>query len=271
MGLVARTLAPARIVALGLTFSDHLRETGEKAAPDGPARFERDPASLVRDGRVRRPTHAQLIAALERLEPGLGAKVAARHDPLPALLDYEVELGIQLLEDGRLGWLLVNDVTARTVQILGEGARERMRFWSASKSFPATLVMGDKMLVSDETPDLELILRVRGEVRQRARSTALLYPAAELVRFARTVAPLQPGDLIMTGTPAGVALTVRRWQRALVAPLLGRFGRLEMALRRARKGRRYLEPGDELEMEAGPLGSVRATVVAGEAAAAAAC
>jgi 2-keto-4-pentenoate hydratase/2-oxohepta-3-ene-1,7-dioic acid hydratase in catechol pathway len=92
-----------------------------------------------------------------------------------------------------------------------------------------------------------------------------LYSAAELVQFARAVAPLEPGDLIMTGTPAGVALSVPRWQRALVAPLLGRFGRLGAALRKAHKGRRYLEPGDDIEMEAGPLGSVRATVVEGDA------
>jgi 2-keto-4-pentenoate hydratase/2-oxohepta-3-ene-1,7-dioic acid hydratase in catechol pathway len=260
-----RVLVPRRIVALGLTWRDHLRETGERAAPEGPARFERDPASLVSDGNVRRPGHAELVAALEKLEPGLGAAAAARHTPLPALLDYEIELAIQLLEDGRLGWLVANDITARTVQILGEGARDRMRFWSASKSFPATLVLGDQLLVSDETPDLELVLRVRGEVRQRARTTSLLYPAAELVRHASSVAPLAPGDLILTGTPAGVALSVPRWQRVLVAPLLGRFGRLGASLRRARRGRRYLEPGDAIEMEAGPLGVVRATVVEGAA------
>jgi 2-keto-4-pentenoate hydratase/2-oxohepta-3-ene-1,7-dioic acid hydratase in catechol pathway len=256
------SLAPRRIVALGLTWRDHVRETGEPIAAAGPAVFERDPRSLAADGRVRVPSRASLLAALERLEPGLGDAVGRRHAALPALLDYEIELGMQLLDDGRTGWFLANDITARTVQILGEGAADRMAFWSASKSFPATMVVGSELLVSDSTPDVELTLRVRGEVRQRARSTQILYSAAEMRQFAAYKGALQPGDVVLTGTPGGIALSVGRWKRAIANLLLGRQARLSAALRSAARGRRFLEPGDVIEMDGGPLGTARAVVQA---------
>jgi 2-keto-4-pentenoate hydratase/2-oxohepta-3-ene-1,7-dioic acid hydratase in catechol pathway len=260
MKVATRSLQPHHVVALGLTWRDHVRETGERVSADGPARFERDPASLATTDRVRVPTQTQLIEALEQLEAGLGAEVVNRHRIVPALFDYEIELGVQILEGGQLGWMLANDLTARTIQIMGEGSANRMRFWSASKSFPATLLLGSKMLVSDQVPDVELVLRVRGEVRQRARTSLLMYSAADLVRFASRGRPLATGDVVLTGTPAGVAFSVSRWQRATIGRMLGRVGRLSAAMRAARRTRRYLEPGDAIEMQGGPLGPLRAIV-----------
>ncbi|MBI3723646.1 fumarylacetoacetate hydrolase family protein [bacterium] len=257
METVPLFLAPKRVVALGLTWRDHARETGERISPEGPARFERDPASLSQDGRVLLPTRARVCRTLDALEPGLGGELARRDPDFPILLDYEVELAFVALEGGRIGWFLANDVTVRTVQVLGEGSPNRMAFWSASKSFPSTLVVGLTMAISDGPPDLELVLRVGGQERQRARSTEMLYTAAELRGFA---GPLAPGDVVLTGTPAGVALSVPRWKRALADLLLSRWGKLGAAFRASRKNSRFLHAGDVLDMDAGLLGRARAVV-----------
>jgi 2-keto-4-pentenoate hydratase/2-oxohepta-3-ene-1,7-dioic acid hydratase in catechol pathway len=133
-----------------------------------------------------------------------------------------------------------------------------MEFWGASKSFPSTLVVGETLVVGDAPPDLELVLRVSGEVRQRGASSGMLYGPAELRRFAE---PLAPGDVVLTGTPAGIALSVPRWKRVLGDLLLSRWGKLAAAFRAARGNPRFLRPGDVLEMEGGPLGRARAVVV----------
>jgi 2-keto-4-pentenoate hydratase/2-oxohepta-3-ene-1,7-dioic acid hydratase in catechol pathway len=252
-------LEPKRIVALGLTWRSHARETGERMSADGPAVFARDPASLATGGQVVIPSQARIRRTLDALEPGLGAELARRHPQLPALFDYEIELGFVVLADGRIGWFVANDLTVRSVQILGEGTGRRMDFWSASKSFPSSLLVGPVMVTDDDTPDVELVLRVGGEVRQRGSTTELAYGARELRRFAGVGAA---GEVVLTGTPAGIALQVPRWKRVVADLLLDRWGKLGAALRSARGSRRFLQPGDVIEMDAGPLGHVRAVVEA---------
>jgi 2-keto-4-pentenoate hydratase/2-oxohepta-3-ene-1,7-dioic acid hydratase in catechol pathway len=254
-------LAPRRIVALGLTYRDHAREVGERLAAT-PAVFERAPASLARDGRVIMPSRATVCAALERLEPGLGAELSRRHPEFPVLLDYEIEVGFVIGERGQLGWLLANDVTARTVQLLGEGARDRMAFWGASKSLPSTLLVGDVVVDGDELPRVALELRVNGEPRQRSHTSELAYSSSQILAFASARGALAVGDMVLTGTPGGIALTVPRWKRAVADVLLGRWGKLAAAFRSARGNRRFLQVGDVIEMSAGPLGSLRAIVEA---------
>src|SRR5262249_44118587 len=147
-------------------------------------------------------------------EPGLGAELARRQPDYPRLFDYEIEIAFTVLEDGSLGWMLANDLTVRTVQVLGEdrggvlsrlGVRptrsgHRLDYWGASKSFPSTLLLGRTMIVDELRPDLELVLRVNGEVRQRGRTTEIAYSAAEMRRLA---GPIEPADVVLTGTPGG--------------------------------------------------------------------
>jgi 2-keto-4-pentenoate hydratase/2-oxohepta-3-ene-1,7-dioic acid hydratase in catechol pathway len=252
-------LSPGTIHALGLTYRDHAAETGERIDPSGPAVFARDPASRCVPGRILIPSRARVLAALERLEPGLGSAVARRFPHLPALLDYEVELGVIIGDGGRVGYVLANDITARTVQILGEGAPDRMAFWSAAKSFPGTLLLGATVVWSDkrELPDVPLELRVNGAVRQRSRTSSLVYTLDQMIAFASRRAPVGEGDLLLTGTPGGIALAVPRWKRAVAGMVLSRLGRLGAALR---SRRRFLAAGDIVEMDGGPLGRARAVV-----------
>ena len=149
------SLSPRRVHSAGLTYRGHLRELGERPDPAGPAIFPRRADSLAGpEDSLPRPSVEQMIAVVNGVEPGLGDTVRRRHPQLSPLFDYEVELGVVLLEDigedelsgGKsrlpLGFFLANDLTARSVQILGEGAVDRMAFWSASKSFPSTLLTG---------------------------------------------------------------------------------------------------------------------------------
>ena len=263
-------LRPGRIHALGLTYRDHAAETGESLDDDArPMVFQRDPASLNVTDHVRVPSEIVILQCLERLEPGLGVALKHHFPEVPPLLDYEVELGLVLqsdvtvrdLDDHRrpppAAAFLANDVTVRTVQILGEGAVDRMAFWTASKSFPTTLLTGEVMVPLDaDAVHHPLALTVNGAVRQRSDTGQLRWNLRALLRFAAEAAGgLSRGDVVLTGTPGGIALAVPRWQRWLADRLLSRFGRLGAAVRRARRpGSRFLRHGDVLQMEGGALG-----------------
>ncbi|UJR84848.1 fumarylacetoacetate hydrolase family protein [Sandaracinus amylolyticus] len=273
-------LAPKRVHALGLTYAAHINETGG----DGEARvvFDKDAASLLRgDDAVESPSRDALIAAIARLDAALAERVARRFVVLPPLFDYEVELGFVLLDEVRvvqleqpdfappIGYFVANDLSARTVQVLGEGRADRMRFWGAAKSFPGFLVAGPTLWVP-ETPqadailDVTLTLTVNGELRQRGRTMDLVATPRELLLAAARAVPsgvLEKGDAVLTGTPSGVAFTVAAWKRALASLLPGRTTRLAAALRAHASNPRMLEPGDVVEIDGGVLGRRRITIV----------
>lgn len=136
------TPTPARLVALGLSYKAHVKETG--SGPD-PVVFEIDPAAwTVGDGEIVRPSTEQLLDALADLDfdHTLRATMTA-FGFVPAMLDYEVEIGLVLLDGlsdpgipGRVAFVVANDVSARTLQILGEDQANRLDDWNAAKSFP---------------------------------------------------------------------------------------------------------------------------------------
>lgn len=271
-----------RVYALGLTYADHLRETGER--PGLPALFLKHCAPLPADSAAMAlPDSHAIHASIASLDPALADWLTAKLGSVPALLDYEVEIGIALFDDATLqqlddpgfqpalGYFVANDLTARSVQIAGEGAHDRLAFWSAAKSFPAFLPTGSRVwrperpgpdasmlpdLLSDLLPDLVLETRVNGEVRQRASTRECLYSVRQMLQMAARAAPggcLRSGDLVLTGTPAGIALSVPRWKRQL-AQLLPRRQRIRAALQANLHNRRFLQPGDRLEFSAGWLG-----------------
>ncbi|QSQ26091.1 fumarylacetoacetate hydrolase family protein [Pyxidicoccus parkwayensis] len=273
--LLPLELAPRQVHALGLTYAAHINETGGEA--EGPAVFTKDPASLLHEGdTVKCPSHESLLMAVERLDARLVASLSARFSSLPPLLDYEVELGLLMLEDTRaadlerpgfappVGYFLANDVTARSVQVLGEGRQDRMAFWCAAKSFPGFMVAGPLLWVPD-TPqaaaclDVTLTLTVNGELRQQGRTMDLiLSPRELLLQAARATSSglLEKGDAVLTGTPSGVAFTVPPWKRK-VGALLPAMARLSAALRTHARNPRMLKPGDVVEMDGGVLGRRR--------------
>lgn len=263
-----------RVFALGLTYAGHIRETGEKPGP--PALFLKDCAPLVAPAAVTIPPAESLLETLRRLDPVLAGELKRRLGTLPALLDYEVELGILLLEDlqpetattaPRLGFFLANDVTARSLQIAGQGSPRKLDFWSAAKSLPGFLPVGENLWIPaqptrDSFPAITLETRVNGELRQSAATDDMIFNTGQMLEFASRLAPggtLRAGDMILTGTPAGVAMSAPRWKRMLGA-LLPRPLAVAKGITGSIGNPQFLKPGDRLEFSGGWLGTVTLTI-----------
>ncbi|MDQ4502488.1 fumarylacetoacetate hydrolase family protein [Sinomonas sp. ASV322] len=169
--------------------------------------------------------------------------VVGPHDPAPippssAAFDWEAELAIvvgraasYLATDGEAaaciaGYTLADDLSERDYQTSGSGQ------WTKGKSLPGSTPLGPWLVPADELDASALRVRswVNGEARQDAHTDDLVFGPTELVRYCSQYMLLEPGDVILTGTPAGVALS-------------GRFP--------------YLAPGDTLEAEIEGLGRQR--------------
>lgn len=275
--------APDQAYGVGLSYADHIIETASDFHRETPPPvFEKHPRALTWDGdTISMPSSAAIYREAERLQPGLESRLRDEIQELPALLDYETELGLVLLEDvdpdelnddgyaPAVGFFIANDLSVRTLAILGEGQSNRYEYWGASKSFPGLMPVGATAWVPDEArprglPCVLIRTLVNGELRQAENTRNLIYTPAEMLRFIQAKYPdrtLRKGDIVLTGTPGGVAAHVPRYLLRL-ANLVGldRFDKLEAALRRDRS--RYLSEGDVVVVEGEGLGSVTVTIAA---------
>lgn len=268
------------IVALGLTYGDHVRETGRKLDPKAPptAFVEHPRALAVGDGQTRVPDTAALLAALDDAEPGLAAAVRDKLPVLPAVMDYEGELAVIALgpiDDAALaagapqpfGIAAANDLTARVCQVLGEGSERTLAFWTAAKSFPGFLPVARRIWAPAgglaKLPELTLETRVNGSLRQQASTRLVMYDLAAIVRAASAELgrPLGRGDVILTGTPSGVGLRLSPLQRKVSALIKDRFRKAELLVSSFATSTALLRPGDVIEVDAGPAGRVRTRLV----------
>jgi 5-carboxymethyl-2-hydroxymuconate isomerase len=187
--LLAPLPRPGKIVAIGLNYFEHAAEQG-KAPPSAPLIFAKFPTAVV----------------------GPGAEV--RWDPaLSSQVDYEVELAVIIGRVARrvpreralehvLGYTVANDVTARDLQSAD-------RQWVRGKSLDTFCPLGPLLVTADELPDpqrLRLTTRVNGELLQDGSTADMIFPVAELIEFASAAFTLEPGDVILTGTPPGVGV-----------------------------------------------------------------
>lgn len=264
---------PGAVYALGLTFADHMRETGESAT--APVVFRKHCMPQPGQTVVSTPNPAALQVAIAASDEAL----AERFPALPPLLDYEVEIGIALLQPVSLqqlqqadcplefGLFVANDLTARSVQIAGEAGCDKLALWSAAKSFVGFLPVGAQLWRPFQPdlasfPDLVLQTWVNGELRQSAHSSLMLYSPWQLLRAAAAAAPggqLQQYDLVLCGTPAGIGLSISAWKRRLASLLPPRL-RVQAALRANRHNPRLLQPGDQVRCCAGWLGQSEITI-----------
>jgi len=268
------------IVALGLTYGDHVRETGQRLDPSAPpTSFTKHVRALAPgNGPVRVPTSAELLAALDTIEPGLAAQLHDRLPLVPAVMDYEGELALVALgtiDEDRLaagqpqpfGLAAANDLTARLVQALGETMGDPLAYWAAAKSFPSFLPVAEHVWAPPggiaKLPELSLETRVNGDLRQAASTKLLIYDLAAIVRAARAHLgrPLQRGDVILTGTPAGVGLRLSPLKRRVAALVKDRFRKAELLVSTFATSTALLRPGDVIEVDAGPAGRVRTRLV----------
>jgi 2-keto-4-pentenoate hydratase/2-oxohepta-3-ene-1,7-dioic acid hydratase in catechol pathway len=268
------------ITALGMTYADHVKETGAKLTRNAlPAAFTKHERTfVVGDTSVRVPAHDELRAALVELDPDLEPQLAQISPLLPAVMDYEGELALVAfgpIDDDALaagiaqplGLAACNDLTARICQVLGETTPRPLEFWALAKSFPRFLPVAPRVWSPADglarIPDITLVTRVNGEERQHASTKLLIYDLSALVRGARAHLgrPLARGDVVLTGTPSGVGMRLS-WVRRRFAKLVKeRIRKAELLVSMYATSNALLRPGDVVEVDAGPAGSVRARLV----------
>ncbi len=274
--------APTRqIYGIGLSYAAHIEETAHEFDPTaGPAVFRKAITTLQRSpAHVRIPAPAEILQLAEEFEPGLGRELARRHPSLPALLDYEGELGFVLLADVSpqelrnpnfappLGFFVGNDLSARVLAVPGEGRSNRYEYWGLSKSLPGFLPISDRVWIphvqrASSIPCIMLTTRVNGAVHQNASTRDMIYTPLEMLRAIHAAYPnaeLKRGDRIVTGTPGGVAMETLRW-KARLAHLLGfdRFTKLRFVLRSDTA--RFLQSGDTVVVSGEWLGAATVRV-----------
>jgi 2-keto-4-pentenoate hydratase/2-oxohepta-3-ene-1,7-dioic acid hydratase in catechol pathway len=276
------TLQPKNIYGVGLTYAKHINETASDFdLAVGPPVFRKSSSSYVKgDALVSMPSHSKLLKSLNELEPGIDIALHNKEIKLLALLDYEAELAFVLLEDiadkdldnanfiPKIGFLTANDMSARSLAIMGEGQNNRFAYWGASKSFPKfTPVSGSIWVPHTHLPDaipcVVLKTYVDGNLRQSENTNNLIYTPADMLRFIHQSypsTPLSKGDMILTGTPGGVTFNVPRW-KARLANLVGldRFQKLAISQKK-NNAEKFLNVGSEIRVSAEWLGHVDITI-----------
>jgi 2-keto-4-pentenoate hydratase/2-oxohepta-3-ene-1,7-dioic acid hydratase in catechol pathway len=202
---------PQKIVCVGLNYRDHAEEQGVDL-PERPLLFAKWPNTLIADG-----------------DP-------IRIPPITKNVDYEAELGIVIERrtsrvakedalDHVRGYVVANDVSARDLQF-SDGQ------WVRGKSLDTFLPVGD-LVPAYEVSDVQALpIRtiLNGETMQESNTSNMIFGVADIVSFVSQGITLEPGDLILTGTPAGV----------------GAF----------RNPKVWLKPGDEVTVEIDGIGSI---------------
>jgi len=211
--LLAPIARPPRIFCIGLNYRDHALESNMEL-PRVPTVF------------------FKLVSAI------VGPDAAIELPRLTQQPDYEAELAVVIGPGGKniaaadwrkhvFGYTILNDVSARDVQLATSQ-------WSLGKSFDTFAPLGPAIVSAAEVTDphrLDIRLAVNGELLQSSNTQELIFPIPELIAYISSIAPLETGDIISTGTPAGVGL--------------------------GRHPQRWLRPGDEVVIEISSLGKLR--------------
>lgn len=208
---------PEKIVCLGLNYREHAEEA-DMDVPEAPVLFAKFRNSLVG------PNDPVIL-------PRVSQKV-----------DYEAELAVvigrrckEVREEEALeyvaGYMALNDVSARDLQL-------QTTQWTAGKAVDTFAPCGPALVLANEVEDaqnLGIIAKVNGEVVQQGHTSTMIFPVKETIAFISSVMTLEPGDIIATGTPAGVG--------------------------QSRKPPLFLKEGDVVEVEIERLGGLRNPVV----------
>ncbi|KGD89976.1 5-oxopent-3-ene-1,2,5-tricarboxylate decarboxylase [Achromobacter sp. RTa] len=209
---------PAKAFAIGLNYVDHAAESNFEP-PKHPVVFQRYPSSWVAHD-----------------EPLARPRVSAQ-------FDYEAELVAVIGKGGRYipkesalehvaGYSLFNDGSVRDYQL-------RTNQWTLGKNFDASGSFGPEFVTADELPagakGLRIQCRLNGELMQDANTKDMIFDVATLVSVCSEAMALQPGDIIITGTPSGVGL--------------------------ARNPQVWMKPGDVCEVEVDGIGVLRNRVI----------
>jgi 2-keto-4-pentenoate hydratase/2-oxohepta-3-ene-1,7-dioic acid hydratase in catechol pathway len=216
--LLAPLPRPPKLICIGLNYRDHAAET-KMEIPTVPTVFNKFPNVVIAPG-------APIVLPKVSTKP-----------------DYEAEFAFVIGPGGRhitaanamnhvFGYTMVNDVSARDFQLATTQ-------WLMGKTFDTFAPMGPWLVTKDEIADphaLDISLEIGGEILQNSNTRELIFKIPELIAYISTVVTLEPGDVVSTGTPAGVGS--------------------------ARKPPRWLKAGEEVIVRVAGLGELRNPVVA---------
>lgn len=216
--LVAPIPRPGKLICVGLNYLDHAKETGAEI-PKVPTIFNKFNTSVIGPG-------ANIVLPKASKAP-----------------DYEAEFAFVIGRGGRyiekddwknhvFGYTIVNDVSARDYQ-------RATTQWLMGKTFDTFAPMGPWIVTADEIADphdLNIELEIGGETLQDSNTRELIFKVPDLIAFLSSVFTLEPGDVVSTGTPAGVGF--------------------------ARKPPRYLRAGEEVIVRIPAIGELKNPVVA---------
>jgi len=208
---------PGKIICIGRNYAAHAAEGGAET-PTFPEVFFRGATSLVpHEGNIIRPQCSEMLDFEGEFAFIVGT--ACRHATEANALDYIA------------GYTLFNDATIRNYQRFSSQ-------WTVGKNFDGTGAFGPELVTSDELPDgmagLSLTTRLNGALMQEGQTDHLVFPVRTLVRILSECMTLEPGDVVVTGTPAGVGY--------------------------ARKPPVWMKAGDTVEVEVTGLGKLINTV-----------
>lgn len=210
--LLAPLPNPPRVFCIGLNYRDHAIESGMQI-PAVPTVFLKLPTAIVGPG-------APIVLPKNSTQP-----------------DYEAEFAVVIGKGGFripaenwrehvFGYTILNDVSARDVQLATSQ-------WILGKSFPTFCPIGPAIVTADEIPDphaLDIRLEIDGVEMQHSNTRELIFRVPQLIEYISSITPLEPGDMISTGTPQGVGL--------------------------GRKPQRWLQPGESVSIEITGLGKL---------------
>jgi 2-keto-4-pentenoate hydratase/2-oxohepta-3-ene-1,7-dioic acid hydratase in catechol pathway len=216
--LAAPIPRPHKIICIGLNYRDHAAES-KMAIPETPTVFSKYSTSVI-------GPRAPIVLPRNSTKP-----------------DYEAEFAVVIGRGGRhipeaswrdhvFGYTVVNDVSARDFQMATSQ-------WMIGKTFDTFCPMGPAVVTADEIEDphnLRISLTINGETLQDSNTCNLIFGVPGLIAYLSSVFTLEPGDIISTGTPAGVGF--------------------------ARKPPRWLRPGDEVTATVEGVGALTNPVVA---------
>lgn len=216
--LLAPLQKPGKIICVGLNYRDHAIES-KMEIPSVPTVFAKFPSSIT-------GPDAPIVL------PGISQKP-----------DWEAEFAVVIGKSGKkiaaqdweqhvFGYTILNDVSARDIQLATSQ-------WILGKSFDTFAPIGPWIVSKDEIADphtLDIQLAIDGVVQQRSNTRELIFKVPDLIAHISSIIALEPGDIISTGTPAGVGL--------------------------GQNPQRWLKPGEEIVIQIEKIGTLRNPVIA---------
>lgn len=196
------TLNPSKIICLGLNYHDHIQESVSQKATGGTKDIPTEPLLFNKTPNVLIGNENSIVLP----------KISEKYNFDELRIDFEAELAIIIGKDCKnvaeteamnviLGYTCMNDVSHRNIQINDKSG------WFRGKSFDTFGPIGPCLVMKEDLPDpqnLNIQCRLNGKVMQDSNTSYMIFKIPEIIAFISKNFTLNAGDIIMTGTPAGV-------------------------------------------------------------------